>query len=223
VLAATREEAYAIQDATLAEIGPIAGWKVGAKGIDAEPICAPVPVSCLLASGTRLSGNAWALRGIEVEVALRVGQDLDVGNDVLTPSEIARAFDAVLPAIEVVETRLDRWKDSPALAQLADLQSHGALVLGDVSALPVAELDLRAVEARLLVDDVLFKSTTGGNPAGDVWRMLAWLAGHCATRGHPLRRGQYVTTGSCTGMTFAQAGQTVAGDIASLGKVMVFL
>jgi len=39
------DEAYAIQDATLAAIGPVGGWKVGAPGPGQQPICAPLPAA----------------------------------------------------------------------------------------------------------------------------------------------------------------------------------
>jgi len=216
---ATRDDAYAIQDATVLALGPVAGWKVGARSEAAEPICAPLPASGLLASGARLLGPTWALRGIEVEVALRVGRDLDIGQDVLTPAELVSAFDAAMPAIEVVETRLDRWKESPALAQLADLQSHGALVLGAPSRLEVSMVDLLEVEAQLRMGAAPVTSTKGGNPGRDIWRLLGWLACHCARRRRPLRAGQVVTTGSCTGMAFANQGDEVQGSITGLGQV----
>ena len=143
----------------------------------------------------------------------------DIGHDVLTPSELVSAFDAAMPAIEVVETRLARWKESPALAQLADLQSHGALVVGAPSRLDVSMVDLREVEAQLRLGNALVTSTKGGNPGRDIWRLLGWLACHCAKRGRPLRAGQVVTTGSCTGMAFANQGDEVHGSITGLGQV----
>lgn len=219
VLPGSRIDAYAVQDATLAKLGPIGGWKVGAKGPQAEPGCAPLPVSGLLASGVTLVGAPWRMRGVEVEIALRLGRDLDAADALLSPAELAAAVDAVLPAIEVVETRLADWAGSDALAQLADLQSHGALVLGAASAFSPAQLDLRTLQAHLTFNGKVAASTTGGNPAADVWRMLAWLAQHCAQRGHPLRAGQIVTTGSCTGMLFAPEGAAVVAELAGIGRV----
>jgi 2-keto-4-pentenoate hydratase len=40
ILPASAAEAYAVQDATMAQLGPVGGWKVGAKGPDTEPACA---------------------------------------------------------------------------------------------------------------------------------------------------------------------------------------
>lgn len=220
ILPGNRAEAFAVQDATLEKIGPVAGWKVGSKGPASEPSCAPLPASCLIASSVKLAGPQWRMRGIEVEVALRVGRDINPQGKLLTAEELADAFDAVLPVIEVVETRLDD-KQGDALAQLADLLSHGALVLGQPSALVPSKLDLRTLEATLSFNGEKVATTRGGNPAEDVWTLLAWLALHCEQRGQPLRAGQIVTTGSCTGMLLAPVGALVQAEVAGVGSIEV--
>jgi 2-keto-4-pentenoate hydratase len=211
--------AHAVQDATLAALGPIGGWKVGAKGPSAEPGCAPLPASGLMASGAHLIGPPWTMRGIELEVGLRLGRDLIVESPDTDKATLQLAVDAVLPVIEVVETRLADWRESDPLAQVADLQTHGALVVGTPSTLSPADLDLRNVQAYLAFDRQPVASTRGANPAGDVWRLLGWLAWHAAQRGHPLRAGQIVTTGSCTGLLFAAEGANVQGHLEGIGLV----
>ena len=219
ILPTGRPGAYAIQDATLAAIGPIAGWKVGAKGPQVEPHCAPLPASGIHASGVTLTGRAWRWRCVEVEIAFRLGRDLDPKGKLLAPAELADAFDAVLPVMEVVESRLADGHTADPLAQLADLQCHGALVLGSPSALSPAHIDLRTLEASLSFGGTSTAHTRGGNPAQDVWRLLSWLALHCAQRGQPLSAGQIVTTGSCTGLLNAPMDTTVRGEIAGAGAV----
>ena len=223
IMPASLADAYATQDATLAQIGPIGGWKVGAKGPQDEPGCAPLPLAGLLPTGVRLTGSAWQLRGIEVEVALRVGRDLDLdpNGPIPSPAELAAAFDAVLPVIEVVESRLADREGSDPLCQTADLLSHGVLVLGAPSAVLPAQLDLRTLVATLSFNGQPVAQTVGGNPAADVWHVVGWLALHCAQRGQPLRQGQIVTTGSCTGMLSAPAGARVQGLVAGVGVVDV--
>ncbi len=44
----------------------------------------------------------------------------------------------------------------------------------------------------------------GGNPAGDPLRLVTWLANHGAHRGRPLRAGDIVAMGSCTGLRFVK-------------------
>ncbi len=208
--------AYAVQEAVLAELGPAPAWKVGAPGPAAEPSCSPLPASGLLQSGVRLDGAGWHLRGIELEVAVRLGRDLPAG-DAEDPARVAAAIDALLPALEVVETRLVDRKDGAPLLPLADLQNHGALVLGQP--VPWRPLDLKTLATRVQFDGTTVADKVGGHTTGDVIALLAWLARHAAGRGRPLRAGDVVTTGSCTGMQVAPAGAAVAGDVAGLGRV----
>ena len=219
ILPADRAAAYAIQDATLALLGPVGGWKVGAKSPQTEPNCSPLPRSALLSSGVILSGSSWRMRGIEVEVAVRLARDLPVLEGPLDAARLAAAIDAVLPVIEVVETRLADWDVSDPLAQLADLQSHGALVLGQPAAVRPQDLDLRTLEASLTFDGKPVAHTRGGNTAQDIWYLLGWLATHCAQRGCPLLAGQIVTTGSCTGMLVAPDGTHVRAQLEGIGDV----
>jgi len=212
--------AYAIQDATVARLGPVGGWKVGARSADATPSCAPLPASGLRAAGwASQAGERWRLRGVEVEVALRIARDFDPGDRVATREELAALFDAVIPAIEVVESRFADFEGSDPLAQLADLQSHGALVLGEPVAMSLDAVDLRSLEAFLAFDGRQVARTRGGHPTGDFWRLLSWLGRHCAMRGMPWRAGQIITTGSCTGMLFAPEGAHVEARLAGIGTV----
>lgn len=219
MLPADEAGAYALQDATAAAMGTIGGWKVGAADALAVPHCAPLPASGVLATGAVLSGPQWRWRCVELEAALRVGRDVLPQGRLLDREALSAHFDAVLPAIEVVETRLADGKAADPLARLGDLQCHGALVLGEASPLAPRALDLRALQATLMFDNLTAAQTDGGNPAVDVWRLLAWLALHCEQRGLPLRRGQIVTTGSCTGLLAAPAGALVHGEIEGLGAV----
>jgi 2-keto-4-pentenoate hydratase len=211
--------AYAVQDATLAQLGTPAGWKVIACGPALEPVCAPLPQAGIHGSGTALLGPPWSLRGIELHVGLRLGRDLVPGGKPFTVAQLQSAVDALLPAIEVVETRLADWRDSDPLAQLADLHNHGALVLGAPASVDPATLDLRTVEAYLAFDGQPVAHTYGANAAGDAWRLLGWLAQHAAARGHPLRAGQVIATGSCTGLLFAPEGARVQGHVKGIGLV----
>jgi 2-keto-4-pentenoate hydratase len=219
VLAPDTAAAYAVQDATIQCLGPLAGWKVGAKGQSAEPACAPLPAGGLFSSGATLLGPQWRTRGIAVEVGVRLGRDVIPAAGEPDAALLRDSIDAVLPVIEVIETRLADWRDSSSLARLADLQNHGALVVGPASGLDPAELDLRRVEAYLAFDGQPVASTRGANPAADIWRLLGWLARNCAQRGRPLRAGQIVTTGSCTGLLFAPEGAHVQAQLAGIGRV----
>ncbi len=216
---ADADQAYQVQGQLAARLGPVGGWKVGAANDQAEPNCAPLPASVVVPQGSPLAVPARSLRGIELEVAVRLGADLLPGDALLAPEAIASAIDAVMPAIEIVDSRLAEGRGAPVPAKLADLQSHGALVLGAPVRTDLRGIDLRTLRAQLWFDGRSVADTTGGHTAPDVMRLIAWLARHAQARGLPLRAGQVITTGSCTGLVMAPAGARVEGEVAGLGRV----
>ncbi|PMV16512.1 2-keto-4-pentenoate hydratase, partial [Pseudomonas sp. FW305-3-2-15-C-TSA2] len=60
---------------------------------------------------------------------------------------------------------------------------------------------------------------TGSNTAGDLMRLLPWLANEGASRTEGLRKGDWITTGSWTGNTLAAAGSTAEARFSTAGVV----
>ncbi|MEY4651646.1 MAG: hypothetical protein RI884_227 [Pseudomonadota bacterium] len=215
----TDAQAYAVQEALAARLGPVAGWKVGASNDTDEPNAAPLPASVVAPAGTALRLPSRSLRLIELEVAVRLRTDLLPGERLLSPDEVMDAVQDVLPVIEVVDTRLAEGRDAPARVRLADLQSHGALALGAPSGLTPREVDLRRLRTRLWFNGEEAADVTGAHAAPNIWRLVAWLARHAQARGRPLRAGDVVTTGSCTPPVFAPPGAKVLGEVTGLGRL----
>ncbi len=221
---ADEAQAYAVQDAWMAQVvragSSVGGWKVGAPNNQSEPNAAPLPANCLRLSGAHLGAPATSLRGMELELAVRLKHDLMPGDRLPGRDEIAAAIGEVLPVIELVDSRLVETRQAPAAPRLADLGSHGALVLGaPASGVDPASLDLTRLHTRLAFGGKVVADVTGGHTAPDLWRLLAWLARHAQARGLPLRAGQVVTTGSCTGLLIAEPGTVVEGELTGIGSV----
>lgn len=221
---ASEAQAYAVQNAWVDQLlrsgGAVGGWKVGAPNNETEPNAAPLPVACLHPSGAPLGTPATALRGVELELAVRLKQDLLPGDRLPSREEIAAAIGEVLPVVEILNSRLVETLKSPPTAKLADLGNHGALVLGaPASSVDPLTLDLTQLHTRLSVAGQEVVNVTGGHTAPDLWRLLAWLARHAQARGLPLRAGQVITTGSCTGLVIAEPGSLVEGELTGIGRV----
>jgi hypothetical protein len=214
------DEVFAVQEATVAALGGVGGWKVGAASPTAMPTFAPLP-----RAGIRSGDEPWTSSApwvaVEVEIAFRVARtiDADLADRLDDRSALEEAFDAVMVAVEIVETRLADWPQASPLAKAADLLSHGALIVGPLSSLHGVTLDFSSATARLEVDGRDPIETTAGNPAGDPLRLLKPLARHCAQRLLPLQRGQVVTTGSSTGMTIVAPSTHLAATIGELGRL----
>ncbi|HEY9461302.1 MAG TPA: fumarylacetoacetate hydrolase family protein [Paralcaligenes sp.] len=210
-------EAYAIQDAVVAQLGPIGGWKVGAGSATAEPNCSPLPGSLIFNGSGSFSSRVYTLRGIEGEIGVRMKRDLPPRAEPYSIPDVISAVGSVHPMIEVVESRFtDRGKVDP-LSALADAASNGALVYGEGRTDNLA-IDQASQLFELYFDSKKVVELVGGNSAGNIWRLMAWLANHVAARCGGLRAGQIVTTGSCTGVTYAKPGARVKVSSPGLGK-----
>jgi 2-keto-4-pentenoate hydratase len=194
---ASDADSYAIQDLVIRELGPIGGWKVGARTPESEPNCAPLPASLVFRSPHVFAGQ-FPLCIVEAEVGFTIARDLPPRSTPYAERDVLAALASVHATIELLDTRLAGYPAVDPATNLADFGANGALVAG-----PPRTHDLRVDQPSLHLavhcngERVLEK--TGGNTAGDVFRLLVWLANHAAARTGGLRAGQVVTTGSCIG------------------------
>ncbi|MCX7227522.1 MAG: fumarylacetoacetate hydrolase family protein [Burkholderiales bacterium] len=220
--------AYAVQRAVLAALGDPADagarhWKTGGSGPATH---APLPSAGVLRATAATPADATALplrlRLVEAELALRLGRDVDAAEAAAATPDSARAWvDAVCVSIELVESRWLEGLHAPAPDTLADLQSHGALVLGDW--VPFAPRDWSRQRCTVNIDARETVERTGTHPLGDPVRGLPEWARHACADGSVLRAGTVVTTGSWVGMLEAAEGERVDVVFDGIGRAAVRL
>ena len=215
----TEEQAYLIQRAIMAELGEVGGWKVGSPGPDGPVTCAPLPASGVQGSPGQVPAAASQDRVVEAEIAVRIARDLPPRATPYSRAEVLAAIGSAHPAIEVLQSRYVDVDQVDKLSALADSLSHGGLVIGA----PIPDwqgIDLGAEQVRLLVDGAEVKAGTG-NPAGDMLRLVIWLANTGAHAAGGLRARQFVTTGSWTGKDAVPAGGEARIVFAHAGEAAV--
>ncbi|HMR30650.1 MAG TPA: fumarylacetoacetate hydrolase family protein [Geminicoccaceae bacterium] len=210
--------AYAVQRAAVAAWTqePI-GWKIGATSADTQgrlkvsgPFYGPIFAAHSHPSGTAVPGAA-GLRGVEVELAFRLGRDLPAGT-AYEPAEVAEAAAGLYLALEFVATRQEGGLEGRrAIADfgLNHAFVHGAAVEG------WRDLDLAAIHAAVLVDGHKRAEGDAAVVLGSPLEALAWLA----KNGPGLRAGQWISTGTLTGLLALPEPCTVTGDFGPLGRV----
>ena len=216
----SRAEAYEVQALVAAEVGAVVAWKTGAPSPEAEPIIAPIFEGLVWTSPARLEAIRFHRLGVEAEIAYRLCRDLPGRAEPYARADVVAAVDAILPAIEIVDSRLAACEDLDPLWKLADNQINGGLVIGE----PVADwrgIDPTTQPVRLTVAGEMVASGEGGNTAGDPLRLLVWMANHVGAHCAGLRAGQIVTTGSLTGLRFVQPSVQVVAELAGLGRIEV--
>ncbi len=152
---------------------------------------------------------------IEAEVAFVLSQDLKGGIDV---AEARAAVRQVLPALEIVDSRIAGW-DISLVDTVADNASSGLYVLGD-SPSDLGDLDLREVEMTMTDQHgAVVSSGTGAACLGDPLAALVWLADTAERFGLPLRAGDVVLSGALGPMVRLRPGAVFTAELTGLGSV----
>ena len=212
----TEAAAYAVQHTVAATLGPIGGWKVGAAGPDGSPSGAPLPASGIVEAPARLPAQ-FSDRLVEAEIAFRLARDLPPRGAAYTREEVVAAIGSCHPVIEVVQWRIEDWRPAPANLKLADNAGHGGLVVGETVSHWQA-IDFTTLGVTQEIEGQAPKHGIG-NPAGDMIRLVVWLANEGAVWAGGLRAGQIVTCGSWTGVTEAAVEAPVVVTFAGLPPV----
>lgn len=221
------EQAYAVQDAVAAALGwfadaPAQHWKSGGASRQATLTHAPLAPAGVRASPAAFSDLTLHTRGIEAEIALRLGEDVtpEVAKR-LTPDDAASLVEAMTVSIEIVDSRWLEGSQAPALLRLADSQSHGALALG--AWLPYAARDWSAqrCEARVGAQEPVVR--TGTLSVGEpTWLLPIWLR-HATRHGATVAASTVVTTGTWVGVLPAQRGDFVSVEFPGIGRTTLQL
>ena len=187
-------------------------------GVD-QPDFGALFAAMALTDGEPVPARAVLQPRVEAEVALVLGRDVDEPD--VTLVELIRAVEFVLPAIEVVGSRITDW-DISILDTIADNASSGMFVLGTRPVSPAA-IELRDVEMTMSIDGAVVSTGTGAACLGHPYRAALWLARRVAAAGTPLGAGDVVLTGALGPMQPLLAGADVVASLSGLGQVRTTL
>ncbi len=221
------ETAYAIAEAHASQLGwDTVGWKVGCTSAEAMKILnSPGPFAGRVfdggVHGSRiLHEDAMHSPGIECEFAFILGADLPPTNSEYTVDDVRAATAAVAPAIELVAPRFTDFTGIGYLSLIADSGANGGVVLGEPVAVENCP-DLSNVTVELDIDGTATKSGRGDAILGNPWEALVWIANHLSSRDIGLHAGQFVMSGTCTGIDPLPPGSVATGQYAGLGSVEI--
>ncbi|MFV0298555.1 MAG: 2-keto-4-pentenoate hydratase [Hyphomicrobiaceae bacterium] len=226
LIPASPDEGYKAQHALLAHLGqPVGGWKIGATapptmtrfGLD-EPFYGAVLAADLHASGDHIPENRYPAKVLETEFAYRMARDVPVGSQPPTKEDLLDAVEALVPVFEIINPRFDRIPFEKVPLAIADLGLNGGLVLGK----PIKNwrnLDLSNHPVRLVVDGEIKGEGSSADAMGHPAESMTWFARKLWHSGEGLKKGQYISTGSCTGVVPIEANKTAVGDFGPLGRI----
>lgn len=225
----TLAQAYAIQDAAIAERGgTICGWKVGRIH----------PPLCDTLGTTRLVGPAWldAMQGAtdgaepvghifaggfgaaEAEFMVRIGTAPAPGKRHFTRDDIASLIDAVFVGFEIASSPFPGINALGPLVTISDFGNNNGLLVGpEIPDWRTAGLDDWPVETR--VDGERVGSGSASAFPGGLIESVRVLLETITARGHAVTPGLLVSTGAITGVHEVTAGQRIEARFGSFTSI----
>jgi len=220
------EEGYAVQDAVTARLGfKVIGRKIGCTAVEQQrflgvdgPFLGRMFAETSHKSGATLKGASFHMRGIEGEFAFRLARDLPSRPIPYGRDEVAEVA-TLHPAIEIVCTRFVDWLaptvGAPSI--VADNGAHGAFIEGE-GVRDWRRFDLASHRIALIVDGKQVGAGTGSLALGHPLDALTFAVNASAQRGHALKSGDIVTTGTCVGFHPIGPSAHVVVDLGPLGR-----
>jgi 2-keto-4-pentenoate hydratase len=197
-------------------------WKSGGPSRSQPLGHAPLPPQGVHGDGADLRATPFFLRGIEAEIALRLGQSVDADQAAaLDEAGAARLIDAMAVSIEIVDARWRQQLQAPAALKAADLLCHGALVLGEWQPYRPVDGALQPCTVQIGTQPAqAFENRYGlQDPAWLLPQFLRYVSEHFGA----LRAGTVVTTGSWCGLLQAAPGDAVRVQFEGIGALRVQL
>lgn len=200
----TIEDSYRIQEAFVAKRvqqgQKIRGYKVGltSKAMQemagsSEPDYSTLTGDLFLPESTPIAPSRFFSPMIELEIAFVMKHALKGPN--ILPMDVIRATDFIVPAIEIVDFRVELAAGYNIIDSVADLAACGAVVLGG-NPCSLMDIDVRRVQGELIkngkVEEQGEASAVLGNPVTSV----AWLANKLSEFGAGFEPGDTVLSGS---------------------------
>jgi 2-keto-4-pentenoate hydratase len=220
------EAAYAVQEINtchhVAQGRRIVGRKIGLTsrsvqqqlGVDA-PDFGMLFADMELGIGEEVAPGRVLQPKAEAEIAIVLRRDLD--DDQLTFSRLVSAVAYVLPAVEIVGSRIANW-DIRLLDTIADNASSGLYALG-TEPRTLDQVDLRLCGMVMERRGELVSVGAGAACLGHPLNAALWLARKMVEVGRPLKEGDVIMSGALGPMVSIASGDVVDTTIGGLGCV----
>jgi 2-keto-4-pentenoate hydratase len=228
-----REEGYAIQ--TLLEkrsSRALYGWKIAATSVAGQthigvdgPLAGRVLAEQVLADGASVSLTNNRMRVAECEFAFKIKTTLSPRAQAYSVDEVLSAVGSLHPAIEIPDSRFEKFETAGAPQLIADSACAHLFMLGEPTTSNWRTMNLasHAVTATATGANGVLKHHhgVGSNVLGDPRIALTWLANELRGLGVSLEARQVVTTGTCIVPIPVVAGDHVQVSFGPVGDIEV--
>ncbi|MBN2088030.1 fumarylacetoacetate hydrolase family protein [candidate division KSB1 bacterium] len=224
------DEAYLIQDelakALEKSLGTLTGYKVAYASKAAreqfgisEPASGPLFRLQQVPDNSALKTTDFIGLLIETEVAFTIGKA--IRQPLNSVEELKPFVQWVHPAFDLSDDRYDASEKKPGVADMIAAGTHAHyFVLGQ--AYNPNEIEIDSLDLKLIVNEKLERESPATEVLGSPWNSLLFLANQLVARGHSLKPGDVILTGTAAPAYKAKGAEAAGyylGDCGPLGQV----
>src|SRR6478672_7395016 len=170
----------------------------------------------MIGDGAKVKHSDYCKPRVEVELAFVMGKRLQGPG--VSLADVLRATEYVIPAIEIVDARLQDQRK--IFDTVADNGAAAGIALGGRPVGPM-DVDLRWVGGIMYKNSEIEETGVAAGVLGHPALGVAWLANKLGSHGVALEPGHLVLAGSFTRVVFAHKGDTLHADFGPLGGIAV--
>lgn len=167
-----------------------------------------------------VDGESLSLAGLiqpklEFEIAFVLKKDLKGPG--VTFQDVVEAVDYVVPAIEVIDSRIENW-NIKFEDTVADNGSSARVVIGGRPT-PLTDLDLSLIGMAVYRNGQLFDTAAGAAVMSNPIHAIVWLTNALGKYDIPLLQGEVVLSGALTAAVPVEPGDTFNVKFDRIGEV----
>jgi 2-oxopent-4-enoate/cis-2-oxohex-4-enoate hydratase len=222
------EDAYRIQEDFIrrrVEAGErIVGKKIGvtSKAVQTmlgvyQPDFGQLTSSMVFEEGQVIDLDGLIQPKAEAELAFVLKEDLKGPG--ITPLDVIRATDYVVPCFEIIDSRIRDWKIS-IIDTVADNASCGVYVLGQARG-HLRDLDVSVAGMVLEKNGAVHSTSAGAAVQGSPINAVVWLANTLGSLGIPFKAGEVILSGSQSPLVPVADGDELVCTVGGLGSCRV--
>lgn len=211
----SRSEAYLVQQIVSKSFGPIGAWKVYRDPNEHDVIGAPIFKQDCYKSKLLVAGKRFRTIGVEAELGYRLAKDFRAQQHPYKRADMFEMIDAIVPLIEVVDSRLSDFLSTSELWRLSDNSVNGGVILGQ----PIENwsiIDAADQGVNLFRNDEPYSLARGWGVLGDPLTLITDFLNQVACHNGELKKGQIIATGSLTGLNFLNHGDRLQAQFVDL-------
>lgn len=167
--------------------------------------------------GTAIDTGKYIAPRVEFEIAFVLKEDIDGGN--ATVESVAEAIDHVVPAAEIIDSRIKDWKIKFE-DTVADNGSSAGAVFG-ANQVKLDQIDLPSVKMEVFKNDEKLDEGYGSAVLGNPLEAVVWLAKALHQYDITLKKGEKVLAGALTKAVDVKSGDHFKATFENLGEVEV--